>query len=394
MKPKEHYRQKLKDHQCCILIPTYNNDRKIAGVLKDALEYTGQVIVVNDGSTDGTMKVLESFPSIRVISYPVNKGKGWALRVGFEEALKAGYQYAVTMDSDGQHRADDIPVFIDVLEKEGSALIIGSRNMNQDGVPGTSNFGHRFSNFWYELETGISLPDTQSGFRLYPLKEIQKMKFYTSRYEFELEALVRSAWRGVKVIPVPINVIYPEDRTTHFRMLRDFFRISLLNSVFVLWAFFYVLPVRFMHQLKKENRKAFIQKYVLMSDQSNAKITGAVMLGAFLGIAPIWGYQIIMCITLAHLFRLSKVLVVAAAHISIPPMLPLIIYGSFKLGGLLLGNADAIAFSSELNWDVIKGGLLQYVVGSLGLGALLAIFMGAVIYFLLLLFRRKPATAD
>lgn len=391
---KDRYRQKLKDHKCCILIPTYNNDRKIAGVLQDVVVYTDQVIVVNDGSTDGTVKVLKSFPAIRVISYPDNKGKGWALRVGFEEALKSGYQYAITMDSDGQHRADDIPVFIDALEKEGSALIIGSRNMSQSGVPGTSNFGHRFSNFWYQLETGVSLPDTQSGFRLYPLEELQKMKFYTSKYEFELEVLVRAAWRGIKVIPVPINVIYPEDRITHFRMFRDFFRISMLNSVFVLWAFLYVLPVRFMHQLKKENRKAFIQKYVLMSGQSNAKITGAVMLGTFIGVAPVWGYQIIMGVTLAHLFRLSKVLVVAASHISIPPMLPFIIYGSFKLGGWMLGNADTVAFSSELNWNVIKGGLLQYVVGSLGLGAMLAIFMGAVIYFLLLLFRRKPVIAD
>jgi len=394
MKSKEHYRQKLREYKCCILIPTFNNDRKIAGVLKDVLEYTDQVIVVNDGSTDDTKKVVASFSNIHVIGYPDNKGKGSALRMGFAEALRSGYQYTITIDSDGQHRAEDIPVFIDALEREGSALIIGSRNMNQSGVPGTSNFGHRFSNFWYKLETGISLPDTQSGFRLYPLKEIQKMKFYTTKYEFELEVLVKAAWKRIKVIPVPINVVYPEDRITHFRIFTDFARISILNSLFVLWAFLYVKPAQLFSQLKKENRRAFIQKNILLSTESNGKITLAAMLGLFIGVAPIWGYQIIAGIALAHLFRLSKVLVVAASHISIPPMIPLILFASVRMGGWMLGNHEAVVFRSDFNFEAIKTGMLQYVAGSLGLGVLLALVAGAVIYFLLLLFRRKPVTAD
>ncbi len=145
---------------CCILIPTYNNAQTLEKVITDVAKYSSSIIVVNDGSTDSTNHILAKFDSIHVVSYLNNKGKGFALRTGFEAVRKKGFDYAITIDSDGQHFADDIPVFVEKLETEKSSIIIGARNMNQDSVPGKSNFGNKFSNFWFKFNTGIDLPDT------------------------------------------------------------------------------------------------------------------------------------------------------------------------------------------------------------------------------------------
>src|SRR5690606_27606948 len=120
-------------------------------------------------------------------------------RQGFELATSLGYRFAITIDSDGQHFPDDIPVFIHALltEKEDMLLLIGARNMTQASVPKKSSFGNKFSNFWYLVETGIKLSDTQSGFRLYPIHYLQHLKFYTRKFEFEIEAIVRAAWNDV-----------------------------------------------------------------------------------------------------------------------------------------------------------------------------------------------------
>jgi glycosyltransferase involved in cell wall biosynthesis len=114
-----------------VLIPTYDNAGTLARVVREVQAYTRNVIVINDGSTDATAEILQDFPEVTLVSYPQNVGKGWALRQGFKAATAAGYDYAITIDSDGQHFATDLPTFIDKLEAEGPALLIGARNMAQ-----------------------------------------------------------------------------------------------------------------------------------------------------------------------------------------------------------------------------------------------------------------------
>src|ERR1700679_4039738 len=125
---------KFTDLKVCVIIPTYNNGGTLAGIIKDVSEYTKNVIVVNDGSTDSTSQIIESFPFVQSISYPVNVGKGWALRKAFKFALSLGYDYATTIDSDGQHFATDLPAFIERLETVTDAIIVGSRNMDQAAI--------------------------------------------------------------------------------------------------------------------------------------------------------------------------------------------------------------------------------------------------------------------
>lgn len=223
--------------------------------------YTKNVIVVNDGSTDGTAQILKKYSFLRVINIPVNKGKGNALKEGFKEASKMGYKYAISMDSDGQHFPDDLHVFLDALDEhitsQPDLLVIGSRKMDDPTVPDKSSIGNRFSTFWFWVETGIKLKDTQCGYRLYPLEAVNSLTLYTSRFELEIEVIVKAAWSGVKVINLPVKVLYdPQERVTHFRPWQDVARITLLNIYFVFVAAFYIAPRNLLRRFRssKEHR--------------------------------------------------------------------------------------------------------------------------------------------
>ena len=229
----------------CIIIPTYNNANTLASVIDSVLPLAKNVVVVNDGSTDSTTEILYSYKEkIKIISYTTNRGKGFALHCGFEYASERGYKYALTFDSDGQHSAEDIPQFLEAIEKSPDVLIVGNRNLTQDNMPKKNTFANKFSNFWFAVHTGTKLPDTQTGFRLYPLEKMKGIRPVTSRYEAELEILIRCAWRGIKLVSLPIQVFYaPEgERVSHFRPGIDFLRISLLNTVFTFLAVVYGYP--------------------------------------------------------------------------------------------------------------------------------------------------------
>ena len=226
----------------CVIIPTYNNATTIRRVIEDVEMYCSSIIVVNDGSTDDTAEILQSIPlPIEVISYPKNRGKGYALVTGFKKAKALGYTHAITIDADGQHFADDIPCFIEGLKHNPEGFIVGCRNLTEENMPRQNTFANRFSNFWFRLQTGINLPDTQSGYRLYTLSSLKGLNLITSRYESELELLVYAAWAGVDITSVNVKVYYPpaEERVSHFRPIYDFFRISVLNTVLCLGALLY-----------------------------------------------------------------------------------------------------------------------------------------------------------
>lgn len=224
-----------------MIVPTFNNAGTVADVVRRVLETVPDVIVVNDGSTDGTLASLEGLP-VTLVSYPDNKGKGGALREGLLKAREMGFTNAITIDSDGQHFPEDLPVFLDEIASDRDALIVGSRNLNAEGMPVGNTFANKFSNFWFRLQTSIDLPDTQTGFRAYPLGKLPCLKLLTARYESELELLVLSAWKGVRLVPVPIRVVYPEDRVTHFHPVKDFARISVLNTILCMLAVVYGYP--------------------------------------------------------------------------------------------------------------------------------------------------------
>ncbi len=236
----------LRDRGICVVIPTYNNAGTIADVVRRALEYCLDVIVVADGCTDQTLDILQGIEEITVVCCAKNGGKGSALKRGFKQALQMGFAYAITLDADGQHFPEDIPTMLQANQKHPGALIVGERR-GLDAMERSkgSKFANAFANFWFAIQTGRYLKDTQTGFRLYPLKKIHGLSLLTSRYEAELELLVFASWHGVEIVSEPVNVYYPpqEERVSHFRPIADFSRIFVLNTVLCLLAVVYGLPL-------------------------------------------------------------------------------------------------------------------------------------------------------
>lgn len=370
----------------CVIIPTYNNHKTLKRVIDSVLLYATNIIVVNDGSTDETLTILENYPQLVQINFPKNSGKGMALRKGFEKAIHLGYEFAITIDSDGQHFASDIPLFISEISNDDSILLIGSRNMMQEGIPKKSSFGNKFSNFWFWFETGNRLEDTQSGFRLYPLKHIPA-NYFTTKFEFEIEVIVRSAWKGIQVKNIPIKVLYdPAERVSHFRPFRDFTRISILNTVLVFIALFYIKPRDFFTRIKTKGIRRFFLENILESNDSNARKSFSIALGVFIGISPFWGLQTIIVLFLAVLFNLNKAISFAFSNVSFPPFIPFIIYGSLKIGGIFIQSTKPLIFDSSMTFSDVQVNIGQYLVGSFILATIMSILFGLSGYILLTIF--------
>lgn len=380
----------IKELGCVVLIPTYNNEKTLKKVIDSVRQYSPNIMVVNDGSTDSTPHILAQEKDLHIISYTENRGKGYALKTGLREAINLGYKYAITIDSDGQHYAEDIHVFVNEIKENPNALLVGARNLNAENMPSKNTFANKFSNFWYKVETGIKLSDTQSGYRLYPLDFIKKTRFITRGYEFEVEVIVRAAWSGLVVKNVPINVFYPkaEERVSHFKPLRDFTRISILNTYLVLLAFLFYYPWRFIKALNKENVKKFIQKNITNSSDSNLKISLAIALGACCGVLPTWGYQMWIALSVAHFTKLNKLIAVVFSNISIPPAIPFILFASYALGCKILGNPITLLFE-EVNMESVMVNLWQYIIGACVLSVLVFVAILIISYSILSIFRKN-----
>ena len=261
MNEEELIRQKqlLHDRGICTIIPTYNNAGTIERVVRETLEQCDDVIVVNDGSTDETTTILHAIDGITLIEYAQNKGKGHALRCAFKKAMEMGFSYSITLDADGQHYPKDISKFLQANQQHPGAIIVGQRNLEGVDRSKGSDFANKFSNFWFYIQTGKNLKDTQTGYRLYPLKKLKGLSLLTSRYEAELELMVLASWHGVELVSIPIDVYYPPqgERVSHFRPGIDFARISVLNTVLCFLAIVYGLPLRLWRWFMKYLRTGY-----------------------------------------------------------------------------------------------------------------------------------------
>jgi glycosyltransferase involved in cell wall biosynthesis len=383
-------KQSLTALNCCVIIPTYNNENTLEKIVSETLRITddaSDVIVVNDGSTDTTFSILKSLEgSIELVSYDENQGKGFALRKGFTRALELGYERAITLDSDGQHYPNDIHSIISISQKNPHAVVMGTRNMSQDSVPGKSNLGNKISNFWFRVETFISLDDTQTGFRLYPLKPISEITLFSKKFELEIELIVRLAWKGVPFEQAPVRVLYDEkERISHFRPFKDFLRISALNTILFTICLIYYYPMRL---LSFETLRV-IRNEAIKPAESNLNKALSIGFGCFMGVVPIWGLQLFVGIPLAVLFRLNKVLFIAAANISIPPLIPFIIYMSLLFGKYASGGAFELPDIWDNSIESVETNMAIYITGALLFASSLAVFSFVVSLGLLRVFRTK-----
>lgn len=388
----ETVRHIISELKVCILIPTYNNQHTLNRVVDGVLKYTDHILIVNDGSTDSTSKILQTYSDIEQIHFLKNKGKGIALREGFKKAYQLGYSYVISIDSDGQHYPEDIITFIEAIQSSPNSLLIGDRNMNQEGIPKKSSFGNKFSNFWYQFETGVKLTDTQSGYRLYPLEKLANLTYFTNKFEFEIEVIVRASWKGIEVKNIPIRVLYDEnERVSHFRPFKDFTRISILNTVLVLIALLYIKPGDLFKSLKKKGIKQFFLEDLLQSNDAPEKKALSIALGVFIGISPLWGFHTALVILLAVSLKLNKLIAFTFSNVSLPPFIPFIVIGSLKLGAFLLGEESITMDVGHFNFETFnfKDHIIQYVLGSFSLAISLALFFGFLGYIILKFFTKQ-----
>jgi glycosyltransferase involved in cell wall biosynthesis len=228
-----------------IIIPVYNHGSRIVEVVHRAGKLNLPIFVVDDGSTDSTAANIEKLEGITVIRHPVNRGKGAAIITGLTAAGEKGCDYGVTLDGDGQHNPEDAKELLESIKGDERVIVIGCRQGMAEGqnVPWTSRFGRKFSNFWVWAAGGPRVKDSQSGFRLYPVREVLQLGVKTERYQFEVEILVKARQQGIAIREVPVGVIYQpgDERISHFRPWLDFCRNSATFSRLIFTRLFKII---------------------------------------------------------------------------------------------------------------------------------------------------------
>ena len=191
----------------CVIIPTYNESKEIAGLINRITKLGLQVIIIDDGSLDDTAGIAAS-GGAKVLRNDSNLGKGTALIKGYNFAVAQGFDAVISMDGDGQHSCDDIRTFIQKAEVSQSSVIVGNRMAMTKEMPFLRVLTNRFMSRLISLITKQHIPDSQCGFRLIKKEVLQKMGFSTSKYETESEILIKAARLGFKIESVPIKTIY------------------------------------------------------------------------------------------------------------------------------------------------------------------------------------------
>lgn len=412
----------------CVVIPTYNNGKTVRDIVRGALQEVATVIVVDDGCTDDTPDLLKH-ESIVYVRHKRNRGKGVALRTGFRKAYELGYHHAVTIDSDGQHFPEEIPKLIEAAQQNPDAVVIGARDMTGEHVPKRSSFGRMFSNYWLKVATGIDAGDTQSGFRVYPLRHVTRVRTLFSKFTYECEVIIRMAWGGCDILNVPVKVYYPpkDERVSHFDPFWDNVRFTCLYLYMNFSHLLIPLPHKRLVRRKEPlwqgslgksikgawrrmkraadipqelgkggpiKRFRSLMRYLVHEKNTPGELGLAVGIGAFWGCSPWIGFHWILALYSATRVHQNRIACIAATNVSFGPLTGVIAFASIWLGKLLLGQSQRLP--NTMNWQVLGkfawDSFGAWLLGSviIGLGASFAFGLGTL-YGVRALRRRKIA---
>jgi len=380
-----------------LLIPVYNHARTLRAVVEACLREGHQVLVVDDGSTDGSLETVADLP-INRHQLPMNRGKGAAIQAGALLAASLGFEAILTLDADGQHDPADAHLLLAAAAPHWPAIVLGARRMDGANVPRSSRFGMAFSNFWVRLECGRALPDTQSGYRLYPTALLTQGGFLSRRYTFEIEVLVRGSWAGLTILSTPVSVFYApgKERVSHFHKFRDNLRLSVLHTWLVarsllpwphrrlaaerapdkaapsLWH-----PIRFLRQLCQEHT-------------GPAELATATWVGIFIGSLPIIPFGVVTIVYVCHRLRLNKLAGAGASNLCVIPFVPFL---CIEVGHLLRYGTWWTAFNRHGLVNEIHQRLWEWLLGSLIVGPLLGALVALPVYLLIKSLRRRSGAS-
>lgn len=388
-----------------VVVPVYNHGATLRQVVEGVLTVHPEVLVVDDGSTDQGLERIADLP-VQVRAHQTNQGKGAAIRTAAQEAAALGATHIVTIDADGQHDPVDLPRFFDAVWGHPLAVIVGARDFATANVPRASRFGRWFSNFWLRVQTGRKLLDTQSGFRAYPVALFEHLEFTETRYAFEVEVLVRSAWAGLDLRDVPIRVHYPPaaQRVSHFRALADNARISWLNTRLTLRSMLPWPHRRIIRQARGSKADSAVisvirpiqsLKILLREAVTPGGLARAAFLGVFLGTLPLVGIHTMAILFTAGYLGQNRVVAVAASQLCMPPLVPAL---CIEVGHYLRHGSFLTEFTIQTLGHQAPARLWEWVLGSLVLAPVLAAVVAAATFvaarLLLPSIRRGPEESD
>ena len=211
------------------VVPAFNEVGTIAEVVRGAAAHVSAVLVVDDGSTDGTPEAARA-AGAEVLSLTGNQGKGSAVRAGLERLGETDATHALLMDGDLQHRPDEIPLLLDAATRTGAVLVVGERVFNRAGMPPSRYWANVVGSWALSTLLGVPLSDTQSGFRLIALDTARGLQLRGRGYEIETEMIVKLGRQRARVVGVPVSAVYNGARSK-LRPVRDTTR-NILLAVF------------------------------------------------------------------------------------------------------------------------------------------------------------------
>ncbi len=365
-----------------LVIPVYNHSATLGAVVRQARATGWDVLVVDDGSDDSVSDLNAAKLGCELVRHPTNLGKGAAILTGAAHAREKGYPHILTLDADGQHDPKEALKLLAEIKEGQPRLIIGARDMTSAHVPGASVFGRDFSNFWVRLETSLTLPDTQSGMRVYPVQQLLELSLSTLRYDFEIESLVRLAWAGVGIESVDVGVTYPRkgERISHFHQFKDNARLAALHTRLVLRHLYPMGHTQLVKKDKAPNQlfhPILLLKQLLREHATPMQIATAVWVGIFLGTVPLIGIHTMAIIYTTHKLHLNKVAAVTASQLCMPPLVPFI---CIQAGYYLFNGRFLYEFTRETLVAQAGDRLLEYLLGSLLVGPVLGFAIAALCY--------------
>ncbi len=364
-------------------VPVYNNPATVADVVRRCCEQVPHVVVVDDGSDRPAAELLGGLP-VTVLRHEQNRGKGEALLTALRHIREQGGAWMIALDADGQHHPEDIQNFVPALREQPDAIHIGARDFDTPNVPGSSRFGRSFSNFWVQLETGVALKDTQSGFRAYPVELISQLPLHGSHYDFEIEVLVRAAWAGLKLNTVDIRVWYPPqaERVSSFHPRRDNLRLTRMHTRLVGRR---LLPWP-VHRLVKRDLFSIWEllrsprrciQLLLHENATPLGLAVAAGTGLLLGALPLVFVHTLVILYVTARLNLNKVMAVSIQNLCAPPLVPIL---CIELGHLIHRGSFLALENPKSILTNLHEHLFHWLIGSLILAPVIGVIGGIVVY--------------
>lgn len=373
-------------------VPVYNNGATVKDVVSACRDILRNVVVIDDGSTDADVAGLLSGLDVSIVKHGKNLGKGAAILTASRYVEDHGGLSMITVDADGQHVPRDIERFIPLLSEEKPGIIIGSRDFTAENVPSSSRFGRAFANFWLKVETGQTIDDCQSGFRAYPVRELNLLKFKGQRYDFEAEVLAKASWAGLSLTTVPIKVRYPvpAERITSFKPLLDNVRLTLIHSMLVGRR---LLPLP--HRKLVNNVSAFdlsllrhpgkVLNMLLLENATPVGLAMSAAIGVFLAVLPLLFVHTLVILYVSMRLNLNKMVALNVQHLAMPPFIPAL---CIEVGYYLRHGAWLTDLSFKTVFEQFSSRVYEWFLGSLIVAPITAVLVGGLMYIAAIVIKR------